>query len=134
MRPVALLLVVVACAGCTWMTAKKDAEPAAPQEQQKVESTYAGPPASAPPATWVKGRVFRVWPYGQGELMADLGAQDGIRIGDTLALQRGGLSLNSIEVVEVNEKTFYGRVVRRDDPGVWPKEGDMAVVVPPTGR
>ena len=133
MRPVSLLLVVVACAGCTWMTSKKDAEPVAP-EQQTVEVTPTGPRATDPPATWVKGRVFRVWPYGHGELMADLGAQDGIRVGDTLALQRGGLSLNSIEVVEVNEKTFYGRVVRRDDPGVWPKEGDMAVVIPPTGR
>ena len=133
MRYLSVILAVAACAGCTTSAAQKEQAPAAKEDLAVAPPTPTGPTAADPQSAWVKGKVFRVWPYGRGELMAYLGTKDGIRTGDMLALQRGGLTLNSIEVLDVHEDTFYGRVVRRDDAGVWPKEGDLAVVIPPTG-
>jgi hypothetical protein len=100
-------------------------------EKTEAPAAPAGPQMSDPPAKWVQGKVFRVWPFGNGELMAYLGAKDGLHTGDMLALMRGGQTLNSIEVIEVHSETFYGRVVQRDDPGLWPKEGDIAAKFPP---
>lgn len=124
------LAIAAAIAGCGTNMQQSTQAPAKAEPQAVAEPT--GPRASDPPATWTKGKVFRVWPFGNGELMAYLGSKDGIRTGDTLALQRGGVTLNSIEVVEVHEDTFLGRIVMRDDAGAWPKEGDMAVRIPKT--
>ncbi len=114
----------VMIAGCAWTGGQSAKSP-------EVVTDLTGPQASDPPSTYVQGKVFRVWPYGHGELMAYLGARNGIRVGETLALQRGGVTLNSIEVLDVHEDTFYGRVVDRADAGIWPKEGDVAVKLPP---
>ena len=72
--------------------------------QQKVETPteteetvpVAAVPELSPPK--MKGEVFRVWPYGNGEMMALLGTKDGVRKGDLLMLTRGGDQINAIEV------------------------------------
>ena len=107
---------------------------AAPEATQAeaVPEVASGPRATDAPDTWVQGKVFRVWPYGNGELMGYLGKKDGIRTGDTLALEREGVLINRVEVLEVREDTFYGRVADRRNAGAWPKVGDIAVKIPVT--
>ena len=103
---------------------------------QPAPKTAALPPEPAPmpepvfdvrPETWAKGQVFRVWHYGQGEMMAYLGAKDGLKKGDILILQRDGTPVNTIEALKVNEDTFYGRVYERQEEALLPRVGDMAV-------
>jgi len=110
------------------------------QEMQKTESpAVAAAPSAEPvfdanPQTWAKGEVFRVWHYGQGELMALVGARDGLKKGDILILKRDGTQINMIEALEVNEETFYGRVLDRDDEALLPRVGDVAVRGPQPKR
>ena len=87
------------------------------------------PPAEvkADPTTWPRGEVFRVWPYGNGELMAYLGTRDGVRVGDILVLERAGTPVNTIEVLNVQYDMFFGRACDRHAQELWPREGDIAV-------
>jgi hypothetical protein len=127
MRTATLLILVAALAGCASF-GTPSAPP--PKSEPVAIAEPAGPKATDPPSTWTKGKVYRVWPFGQGELMAYLGSKDGLRVGDTLSLQRGGKSLNTVEAITVNEETFYGRAINRSDEGAMPKEGDIVVKVP----
>jgi hypothetical protein len=109
------------------------------QDMQKTESPAVAAPSLEPvfdasPQTWAKGQVFRVWHYGQGEMMALVGAKDGLKKGDILILQRDGTQINTIEALEVNEETFYGRVQDREDEALLPRVGDMAVKGPQPKR
>jgi hypothetical protein len=122
--PVVVICICVAIAfGCT------STEP----KTTKAEVVKpAGPGPTDPQEKWVQGKVFRVWPFQQGELMAYLGTQNGIHNGDTLALKRGAVTINTVQVLDAREDIFYGRVIRRDDDVLLPREGDVAVVVPAT--
>ena len=113
--------------GCAWNEQKA----AKPEEAEPVLSAGRAEPAPTDaPEKWIQGKVFRVWPFANGELMAYLGTENGVHNGDTLALQREGVTINTIEVLDAHEDIFYGRVVRRDDEAVMAKEGDLAVKVP----
>jgi hypothetical protein len=109
------------------------------QPVQKAEAPPEPVPPPEPvfdvrPETWAKGQVFRVWHYGRGEMMAVLGAKDGLKKGDVLILQRDGTPINTIEALEVHEETFYGRVYERQDEALLPRVGDMAVRGPQPKR
>ena len=126
---ITVILAIVALGvwvGCTSTSVDNSAKPPA-------EPVYTGPKATDPPDTWTHGKVFQVWPYENGKLMAYLGSDDGIRPGDKLALTRGGVMLNTVEVIDVHKFTFSGRVIDRKDEGAQPKEGDLVVRIPPTG-
>ena len=109
------------------------------QEKQRMESPPTAAEKAEPvfdvrPNTWPKGQVFRVWHYGQGEMMALVGARDGLAKGDILILKRDGTQINTIEALEVKEDSFYGRVLDRDDEALLPRVGDMAVKGPQPKR
>jgi len=109
------------------------------QPVQKTESPPEAVPEVQPvfdvnPKTWAKGQIFRVWHYDQGEMMAYLGAKDGLKKGDILILERDGTPINTIEALEVKEQTFYGRVLDREDEALLPKVGDIAIKGPQPKR
>jgi len=91
-------------------------------------------PTTAPvvkePSAWVKGDVFRVWPYGNGELMAYVGTKDGLHKGDMVLLSRDGVTINMVEVLDVQEQMFYGRVIQRDKDAPMAQLGDV-IILPP---
>ena len=90
----------------------------------------AEPPVVKEPSAWVRGDVFRVWPYGNGELMAYVGTKDGLRKGDVVLLSRDGVTINMVEVLDVQEQMFYGRVVQRDPDAPMAQLGDI-IILPP---
>ena len=117
---VVCVLTVAALVGCETVQQKAE-KPTAPGEAAPV---VAGP--ELPPPT-MKGKVFRVWPYGNGEMMALLGTKDGLREGDMLMVTREGDPVNAVEVLNVHQETFFGRVFVRHTPELLPKVGDFAV-------
>ena len=102
-----------------------------PEGRAPAEETEAV--ASEPMGKPVEGRVYRVWPYGNGELMAYMGWRDGLKKGDLLLLTRNGVQVNSVETLHVEEDLFFGRVLDRSDEGLLPKEGDIVVKLPKVG-
>ncbi len=132
-----VVLALVVSAGCTSTSVDNSAQTPRAQSTAPVpppQSPYVGPAATQPSSTFVQGKVFRVWPFENGKLMAYLGAEDGIRAGDRLALLRGGVMINTVEVVDVEQDILTGRVVDRKDEGAQAKEGDIVMRVPPTSR
>lgn len=121
LSPVLLGAMAAVLLGCTVYEQKAE-KPAETEEAVEVVSEM--PPAKT------RGRVFRVWRYGNGEIMALLGRKDGVREGDVLILSREGAQINTIEVLNVEEETFFGRVYERDVDAVFPKVGDLAVKPP----
>jgi hypothetical protein len=95
------------------------------QETARVQP--AGPLPETPRPMRTAGSIYRVWPYGHGELMADLGARDGLRPGDMLLLVRGGKVINTITVLNVQDGNFFGRVDEHDDEALMPQPGDKTV-------
>ena len=122
--PVTLTAASAGCAGFG-QQAQPQTPPPPQQEMRPVE-----PEPDIIPAKFVKGRVFRVWQWGNGELMAYLGTKDGVKKGDILVLQRAGLVINTIEVLVVSEDQFLGRVYERGTEALMPQVGDTAILGP----
>ncbi|HUW57221.1 MAG TPA: hypothetical protein VMZ92_11335 [Planctomycetota bacterium] len=97
--------------------------------QVDASAVAAGRTDRLPPPR-MEGEVFRVWRFQNGELMALLGWKDGLCKGDILLLTRGGDTINAIEVLKVDEETFFGRVFERQVPELLPQVGDFAVRPP----
>ncbi|KPL01455.1 MAG: hypothetical protein AMK75_04870 [Planctomycetes bacterium SM23_65] len=120
LRWVVCAVTLAALVGCETVQ-QKAAKPTVPGE--------AAPEVAAPelPPPSMKGKVFRVWPYGNGEMMALLGTKDGVREGDMLMITREGDPVNAVEVLDVHQETFFGRVFVRHAPELLPRVGDFAV-------
>ena len=126
---VLMSVAVVSLLGCVYPPAPKAAEGGAEPREVKPAEPPALPVVNEPSA-WVKGDVFRVWPYGNGELMAYVGTKDGLRNGNVVILSRDGVTINMVEVIDAQEQIFYGRVVHRDTDEPMAQLGDV-IILPP---
>jgi len=88
------------------------------------------PPFNPSPDTWPKGELYRVWPYGNGEVAGWVGTKQGVEKGDYLILSRDGVRINTVEVLRAYPDTFFGRVMERGRLDVAPQVGDIALKGP----
>ena len=117
----ALCTMVVVLMGCISGERK-------PEELGKGERVE--PPFNPDPETWVKGELFEVWRFRNGEVAGYLGSRHGVQKGNTLILARDGDQINTIEVLHVGRETFFGRVLDRGEDAVEAKVGDIAIKGP----
>jgi hypothetical protein len=110
------LVMALAVAGCQSNGAK---------DHEAAESPR--PAFNPDPDSWAKGEVFRVWPYRNDEVEGMLGMRDGVSEGDVLILMRDGVVINSVVVMQVQERTFLGRVTDHGPTAVRPQVGDWAI-------
>ena len=109
--------------GCKGSEESTKARPADTTEVAASESLHVD-------GGWVKGYVRKAWPYRNGEMLGLLGTKDGIHKGDILILAREGATINTVEVLQVQEEQFYGRACESGAMELLPQVGDAVMKAP----
>ena len=122
---VLLCLTLATALGCMSGERKADALKSVEKPPEPVKPAF-----NPDPETWAKAELYKVWPYGNGEVAGWLGARQGLRKGDYLILSRDGVRINTVLVLRVFPDTFYGRVLERGPRDVAPQVGDIAIKGP----